>query len=742
MKTLTKLCGAALLLCALSQVALATQIYDRLKGATVGQFPSGTITISWPTFQNAAGKSIPAGETTVQVNSGVVNVSLEPYAGYSVTYTLGKTYKASMETWTVPDSVVPLSVAQVRSSPLQPSGPTIGLPSIEQGGALDGQCLTWVAASTSWLPVTCAAGGGGTGNATQLQGRAIDPTGPLNGQVLVWNTSLARWVPGALGAGPGINITNNSTVNNTDKGTDARAAHESANDHSKLGTLANVTGDVQAQIDAKQAVLGYTAEDTAKRNQPNGYVGKDANGNVTIGNTVVDAVRGVTPLFDWCVDSVNGSDTVNDGKCDANGPRPYQTIAKLLTQTITAGQTIGLAYGSMWREALAAPADNVTIAGYGSGTRPLLDATDIITGWSKTGGLGAVYQASMTVNAGASQAVRVFANGMQLTKTASTAACDAAAGSYYASATTGAITIYVHAAADANPASDGKLYELSSRPYGVDSFVSNRSGVKFANLRTRGSVAFNGCLQLGINSTATNVDALDCGVENHFILVSRDSTLSNVRAIGNSFVAQIVHYDGTAGTHSATFNNVVAWDTGSNALHPGFFSHADGGALFNVVYNNCRTNGDIEGSSIATATVTGGSNAGIALNGPTVNISGTAMTGMLTTFAAQTITADAITMNYTGTYAISLDGAGTTNLRLTNSTITASSRGIWIWGGGTLYSHNNNWHAGYGIYWSTGATVAIDSDYNTWNGGVARWNNLDKDLAAWRTATGQDAHSN
>ncbi len=52
-------------------------------------------------------------------------------------------------------------------------------------------------------------GGGGTsGNATQLQGRAVAGTAPNNGQALVWNGSA--WVPGNVGSGGTAEMTASS----------------------------------------------------------------------------------------------------------------------------------------------------------------------------------------------------------------------------------------------------------------------------------------------------------------------------------------------------------------------------------------------------------------------------------------------------------------------------------------------------------------------------------------------------
>ena len=66
----------------------------------------------------------------------------------------------------------------------------------------------------------------------------------------------------------------------------------------------------------------------------------EANANMIFG--------ALTPSAQWFVDSVGGSDS-NNGTSAAT---PYQTIGKLLTQSITSGQLIALKCGSHFREQL------------------------------------------------------------------------------------------------------------------------------------------------------------------------------------------------------------------------------------------------------------------------------------------------------------------------------------------------------------------------------------------------------
>ena len=75
----------------------------------------------------------------------------------------------------------------------------------------------------------------------------------------------------------------------------------------------------------------------------------------------------------YAVDSVNGSDS-NAGTCAA----PFKTIAKLNTVTFVAGDSIGFAANSRWREEGFFPSStvaNLTLSAYGKGTRPYIDGS-------------------------------------------------------------------------------------------------------------------------------------------------------------------------------------------------------------------------------------------------------------------------------------------------------------------------------------------------------------------------------
>jgi hypothetical protein len=181
-------------------------------------------------------------------------------------------------------------------------------------------------------------------------------------------------------------------------------------------------------------------------------------------------VSSLSDAYDWYVDSVFG----NDGNSGKSPAQAFQTIAQLSVAGFGSGESVGLARGSHWRESLTLPGVNHTVEAYGSGARPILDGSDVIAGgsWIKTGGRTNVYEYTASVpTAGANNFFNVFENDIQCTWYADLASLDAAVtlpGMYIANIATLTPTLYIHASGvDKNPATNGKTYEASLRPYGI-----------------------------------------------------------------------------------------------------------------------------------------------------------------------------------------------------------------------------------------------------------------------------------
>ena len=124
----TILFATALCATAFAQSGLTT-IQDTLFKADGTRF-NGTVTIQWSTFDSTNIGTIVQQSKSVDVANGLLQVQLVPNAAatapanvYTVSYQ-SDGYQQFIETWTVPSSATPLTVAQVRTSLATGSGGT------------------------------------------------------------------------------------------------------------------------------------------------------------------------------------------------------------------------------------------------------------------------------------------------------------------------------------------------------------------------------------------------------------------------------------------------------------------------------------------------------------------------------------------------------------------------------------------------------------------------------------------
>ena len=114
--------AAAAAVCAVNLCAQnRTTVRDTLYNAD-GSRTAGQIEITWNGFRSADGKTIAAGKITRRITDGVLDLALVPNAGttpagtsYAVTYLLANGLSYS-ETWAVPQSDTPVSLAAVHVS--------------------------------------------------------------------------------------------------------------------------------------------------------------------------------------------------------------------------------------------------------------------------------------------------------------------------------------------------------------------------------------------------------------------------------------------------------------------------------------------------------------------------------------------------------------------------------------------------------------------------------------------------
>ena len=250
---------AVLLFCASAQGALVT-VTDTLYTAN-GETWAGRIEVSWDAFTTAAGVSIPKGSKTYTITAGAVSAALEPNQGatpsgtaYTVRW-IGTRARWS-ETWVIPVSATPVTLATIRKSSTLVVYPS----QLDQASATDAQCLTWSTANSRWQPGACAEGEGGA--VTSVAGRT--------GAVVLAASDIANTPAGAIAAvtvQAALNELDTEKVATTDaRLTDARtpaahaASHASGQADALSGTLAvDISGNAATATSATSATSATTA---------------------------------------------------------------------------------------------------------------------------------------------------------------------------------------------------------------------------------------------------------------------------------------------------------------------------------------------------------------------------------------------------------------------------------------------------------------------------------------------------
>lgn len=299
--------------------------------------------------------------------------------------------------------------------------------------------------------------------------------------------------------------------------------------------------------------------------------------------------------FDYYIDSVNGSNS-NSGRSPSSA---LKTISAL--PSITPSKRIGLACGSSWREQLTVSAADVTVGAYGSGVRPVLDASDIIlnANFTKTAGKTNVYETPIInfIMGGTSAAwVNVFetggpgdnATGQFLKFVADQTTVDSTAGSYTIASmsTAGGVPasgkIYIHTTDGTSPIVNGYIYEFSNRRAGL--YYTAPRG-RIIGIEGRKACSNSGAFALdGGDGSAFFVDGvLSRNNNDHAMFVSGGSTVQNSVFLnsywGGNSPNHLVFYENVGvGRSFYSRNNIFQQDQNPGTAVPTcILSHAGSG---------------------------------------------------------------------------------------------------------------------------------------------------------------------
>lgn len=238
-----------------------------------------------------------------------------------------------------------------------------------------------------------------------------------------------------------------------------------------------------------------------------------------------DGVVGSLAVFDYYVDSVNGSDD-NDGLTAATA---FASIGKLTTTVggDFSGLRIGLARGGYWREQFGSQSNassNVVVSAYGTGQLPVLDAADEVPAesWAKTDTYTNVYDLTWAHSASAGSTLSVWEDGVRLRWVSSIATCDATPGTYYVATVAGSSTaLYLHASDSGDPDANGKLYEIATRDFGIAVGIGG-SAWRVSNVRTKRQAHPDGSLAIYAPGSVVRGCIAEDGTK-HNLFIGRDS---------------------------------------------------------------------------------------------------------------------------------------------------------------------------------------------------------------------------
>lgn len=340
--------------------------------------------------------------------------------------------------------------------------------------------------------------------------------------------------------------------------------------------------------------------------------------NLALWQAALQGGGGVT--FDFYADSVAG----NDSNSGTSAAQAFQTLSALRTAALAFGNNVrvGLKRGSVWRAQLdLSTLTGVMIGLYGdAGDPPVIDASEVLSSWTKTGGFTNLYHATM-VESKKTGNVRyaVWRNNVPLTNRASQALADANAGSSFVDTSGANAIVYVHAPGSANPASDGGVYESMARWNGADlSGVnvtgSHQPGGRVEGVHFRRNLHDNGAVMVGSGASLKKALAYQGTYHNAFIGdgIVEDLICFDKHAIIASGAMLVAYFNG-ADSKTLDVKRYFAKgvpDSGTFEAVEGFFCHVDGGGQYSQMnfegFACIDMSGSLDFANVAALNLTGG----------------------------------------------------------------------------------------------------------------------------------------
>lgn len=340
----------------------------------------------------------------------------------------------------------------------------------------------------------------------------------------------------------------------------------------------------EAVVEAQAAVSAAAGEASAASES----AGAAAIAAATAAATVTEANL-ADLLFNYFVDGLVGSDS-NAG---TSRMKAFASLTPLASLTLASGTKIGLARGLSLRQGLTSSVSTLTVSSLGSGAQPVLDCSDVITGWTLTSGETVVYEKALSGLPGNSKILgNTWENDTFLTQVTSKAACAALPGSCYvtnwASATP---TVYIHATDSSNPNTNGRTYTVSVREYAInitadDAIVrdicTRRNANQDGSIRVTGERALIQRVRVEDGCRHAAYVGAECLIERSYFYRAR-----NDLEVGGSANLVVINQPSITGKKYATRYNTL--DGGNQPSVTGWQNH---GASPSDLFATIRHEGD------------------------------------------------------------------------------------------------------------------------------------------------------
>jgi hypothetical protein len=497
---------------------------------------------------------------------------------------------------------------------------------------------------------------------------------------------------------------------------------------------------------------------------------------------------GINPAATIYADSAAGNDASNG----LTPLTPKKTLAAVRGLSPGATSVIALKRGSKWRESLYGLPAGCSVIAYGVGAPPLIDSSDVATGWTATAGRTNVHEIAWTrdVSSGSGHTgidyILLWENDVQLAGAASVAACESAPGSFYHDEV--AAKVYYHPTGSA--ATSTKFVEITKRPEGIYQYPA---GIAINGIRTRRSWAHYGTLSNGAGGAVRN-SILEGGGIHHAVVASgtfRDVVFleTSPRHTGGTIPIAVYQPNGVGANPALTRLFMI----GTPAMRPlqgALYSHTSNDpatSYDSMTYEQCYVsygagfNANATGAYTLSNSFVENGSMGISLSTGTPTIARTLFKDCIGSATSGAVISDAgpiDTTNRTRTVANSViyisDSSSTganygarvtprqgsitfTNCVIYLNTPNRSMAGVWAASNGAgnqLAITMNNCvvlvpRGGAAALYFQDSNVTYSGDHNVFIRADSsksaipfRWNNAYLEgLTNWRAASGQDAHS-